>query len=124
MIGQQTLHDDAAVGVEDRDDAQYSAAVFAADACFLATRLWSHSSAEAVRPRRAIDKTQKARRVDTSLRLKNAYEYTSATPVSHCLPHKESPAMVDRWISRRGIRLHDRYCKESERVRNSSGWIL
>ena len=50
MIGQQTLHDDAAVGVEDRDDAQYSAAVFAADACFLATRLWCHSAAQ---PRRS-----------------------------------------------------------------------
>ncbi len=62
------------------------------------------------RPRNAIDKTQKARRVDTSLRLKNAHEYTSATPVSHRLQHKKSTALVDRWISRRGIRLHDRYC--------------
>ena len=46
MIGQQTLHDDAAVGVEDRDDAQYSAAVFAADACLVATRLRSYSAAQ------------------------------------------------------------------------------
>ena len=92
--------------------------------CLIQARRAGRSSAGAVRPRSAIDKTQKARRVDTSLRLKNAYEYTSATPVSHCLQHKESPAIVDRWISRRGIRLHDRYCKESGRVRNSSGWIL
>ena len=46
MIRQQTLHDDAAVGVEDHDHAQGSAAVFAADACLMATRLRSHAAAQ------------------------------------------------------------------------------
>ena len=50
------------------------------------------SSAGAVRPRTAIDKTSKARRVNTSLRFKNAYEYHSATTVSRCL--QESLALV------------------------------
>ena len=56
MMGQQsrvgdtgdiaTLHQDAAVDVEDHDHAQGSAAVFAAEACLLSLRLWSHAAAK------------------------------------------------------------------------------
>jgi hypothetical protein len=58
------------------------------------------------------------------LQAENAYEYTSATSVSYCLQHKESPALVDRWISRRGFRVYGRYYNEPGRIRNSSRWIL